>query len=185
MAAILLTPPAAEPLSLADAKAFLRADTGDDDALIAALLGAARQHIEALTRRALLLQTWRLVLDAWPRDGRIVPRIGPLKSLSAARIYDAAGNAHALDVVQFVVDGAGNAIAAPSFALPVPGRAFAGIELDVICGYGAAGDVPAGLIQALRMLLAHWFDNRVTRPDDSRIPADVAALLAPHRLLAL
>ena len=51
MSAILLTAPAAEPWSVADAKAFLRVEHDDDDAIIAALIAAARNHVEALTRR--------------------------------------------------------------------------------------------------------------------------------------
>ena len=35
---IILVPPASEPLSLAEAKALLRVDHGDDDAVIAALI---------------------------------------------------------------------------------------------------------------------------------------------------
>ncbi len=87
MSAILLAGPAAEPLLLPEAKAFLRIVHDDDDALIAALIAAARGQIEALTRRALLSQTWRIVLDRWPKDGRITPRIGPLRSVIAARVF--------------------------------------------------------------------------------------------------
>lgn len=186
MAAILLTPPVIEPLTLGEAKAFLRVEHGDDDDVIAALIAAARVHVEAMTRRALLAQTWRFVLDAWPRDGRFVPRIGPLRELAAARVLDADGTARVVDAEGLVVDIAANAIAAPCFALPVPGRATAGIALDVLCGYGAAAaDVPADLHQAVRLLLAHWYDHRVATADGAAVPASVSALLAPYRMLAL
>lgn len=88
MPAILLTPPASEPLSVADAKSYLRVEHEDDDAIIAALIASARHHVEALTRTGLITQTWRLVRDGWPVVGRIRPKLGPLRSLIAARIYN-------------------------------------------------------------------------------------------------
>src|SRR5436305_11484767 len=131
MPAILLIPPSAEPWSLSEAKAFLRVQHDDDDAVIAALIAAARGHVEALCRRALLVQRWRIVLDAWPANDRLDPRIGPLRSVIAARVYDHANNALAIDAGSFVVDAAANVIASPCWAVPVPGRGNAGIELDV------------------------------------------------------
>ena len=189
MSAIPLVPPAGEPLSLAEARQFLRVEHADDDAVITALIAAARAHVEALTRRALLTQTWRIVLDAWPAHGRISPRIGSLKTLLAVRVFDASGVAHALEVESFVVDAAANVIAAPCWALSAPGRSVAGIELDVICGFGAlASDVPADLIHALKILLAHWYDNRGLAPAGSAAasqPAGLHALIAPYRGLSL
>ena len=69
MSAILLNAPASEPVSLAEAKLFLRVEHDDDDDLIAALIAAARVQVEAQTRRALITQTWRLVRDVWPAGG--------------------------------------------------------------------------------------------------------------------
>jgi uncharacterized phiE125 gp8 family phage protein len=186
MSALLLAPPTREPLTLVETKAFLRVEHDDDDAVIAALIAAARVHVEGMTRRALLLQTWRFTLDAWPPSGCFAPRIGPLTTLVAARVHDASGEAHAIDTEQFVIDSGANVIAAPCFAIPAPGRAKAGLELDVICGFGAAAeDVPGDLRQALRMLIAHWYDNRVATGDGALAPAGVRALLAPYRMLAL
>jgi uncharacterized phiE125 gp8 family phage protein len=189
MSAILLVPPAAEPWSVAEAKAFLRVEHGDDDAIIAALIAAARGHVEALTRRALLVQRWRLVLDAWPLDGRLSLRMGPLRSMIAARVFDVANNAHSIDVATFVVDAAANVIASPCWALPLPGRFTAGIELDVELGFGAnAGDVPDALRHAIRMLVAHWYDNRglaAIGANVAMLPAGVGALIAPYRMLSL
>lgn len=188
MPSMLLTPPPGEPLSLAEAKQFLRVAHADDDAVISALIAAARAHVEAITRRMLLTQTWRLVLDAWPANGRIVLRSGPLQSVLAVQVFDADGGAQALEVARFVVDAAANAIAAPRGALPVPGRSQAGIALDVLCGYGAeAGDVPADLRQALRLLVAHSYEHRgITAVGGAvALPAGFHALIAPYRMLSL
>jgi uncharacterized phiE125 gp8 family phage protein len=189
MSAMLLVAPVAEPLSVAEAKSFLRIAHDDDDVLIAALIAAARGQVEALTRCGLLLQTWRVVRDAWPDDGRIALRIGPLRNVTAARLFDAAGHASALDVERFVVDAAQGVIAAPCWSLPTPGRAVAGIELDVEIGFGGnAADVPEPLRQALRLLVAHGYENRglvAIGASVAMLPAGLHALVAPYRGLSL
>ena len=63
----LITPPAAEPVSLAEAKHHLRVDFDEDDALIQALICAARQSAEMLTQRQLVTARWRMVLNALTR----------------------------------------------------------------------------------------------------------------------
>jgi len=189
MAATLLTPPATEPWTVADAKSFLRVEHDDDDALIAALIASARGQVEALTRRGLITQTWRLVLDGWPPDGRIAPRLAPLRAVTAARVYDAAGDAAAIDVERFVVDATTNAIAAPPWSLPPPGRTTAGIELDVTVGFGdSAPDVPDLLRHAVRTLVAHWYDNRglaAIGAGVAMLPGSVSAMIASYRVLSL
>jgi uncharacterized phiE125 gp8 family phage protein len=189
MSAILLNPPAAEPLSVAEAKSYLRVAHDDDDAIIAALIASARHHVEALTCTGLLTQTWRLILDGWPASGRIKARLGPLRSLTAARIYNESGGTTSLDLGRFVVDEAAGVIAAPGWSLPPPGRAVRGIELDVAIGYGdAPADVPQVLLQAIRMLVAHWYDNRGLASIGQSVammPPSVNAMIASHRVLSL
>ena len=75
MTAALITGPALEPVSLADVKAHLRVDTDDEDALLTAAIVSARVHVEAVTRRVLIEQSWRVYLDRWPRK-RIVTLAG-------------------------------------------------------------------------------------------------------------
>jgi len=71
----------------------------------------------------------------------------------------------------------------------VPGRALAGIEVDVAVGYGdAPGDVPQPLRQAIKLLVAHWYENRgliALGQPVAVLPASAAALLAPYRVLSL
>ena len=191
MPSILLTAPAVEPLSLADAKVYLRVAHDDDDDVIAALIAAARIHVEATTRRALITQTWRLTRDAWPRDGRIAVLPAPLRSLVAARVYDADGVAQTIDLQSFVLDiaAAPGVISFAPWSLTASGQAVAGIELDVELGYGDAdSDVPAPLRQAIRMLVAHWYENRAiaaTGEGAASLPVNLAAIVAPYRVASL
>jgi uncharacterized phiE125 gp8 family phage protein len=191
MSSILLTPPAVEPITLADAKAYLRVDNSDDDAVINALIAGARGHIEAQTRGALITQSWRLVRDAWPGDGRIAVVPSPLRQITAARVYRLDGTTQALDLQSFVSDIAATPaiISFLSWSLPVPGRPAAGIEIDVEVGYGdAPSDVPDPLRQAIKVLVAHWYENRgliALGQTLAVLPAMVPALIAPYRVLSL
>jgi len=189
MSAVLLTAPAAEPLSLADAKAFLRVEHDDDDIIIASLVASARNHVEALTRCGLITQTWRLALDRWPDNGRVAPKLGPLRALIAARVFNEANVPSSLDAASFVVDRAGGVIAAPCWSLPVPGRSTAGIELDIEIGFGdAASDVPPALLNAIRMLVVHWYENRslvAIGQTVAMMPASVNAMINSYRVLSL
>ena len=187
MSAILITAPADEPLSLSEAKAFLRVEHEDDDPVIMALIAAARLQVEAQTRRALLSQTWRVIRDAWPASGRIVMTPGPVRAVTAARVYDDAGVAQDIEPQSFVVNVAHSSLSFPPWAPPPPGRASAGIEIDVAVGYGDdAADVPEPLRQAIRMLVAHWYDHRgVVAAEGRALPQGVAALIAPYRMVSL
>ncbi len=189
MPSILLSGPAIEPWSVAEAKSFLRAENDDDDTVIASLIAAARSHVEAMTRCALIAQTWRFVLDRWPKDGCIRLGRGPLRTLVAARIYDSAGNASVVDAETFVLDRTAGVIAPSTWGLPAPGRATAGIELDVEIGFGTgATDVPDALRHAVRTLVAHWYENRgliAIGQSVAMMPASVSAMIASYRVQVL
>ncbi len=153
MSSILLAGPAAEPISLAEAKAYLRVEHDDDDDVIAALIAGSRIHVEAATRRALVTQTWRIVRDAWPTGGRIVVTPQPLRDVTAARVYRDDGTTQSIDLQAFVIDTASAVLAFAAWSLPTPGRSAAGIELDVDgrlwrrgrrAGAAAPGDPHAG-----------------------------------------
>lgn len=60
--------PTTEPVSLAQAKNYLRLDAGfvSDDAWIGDLVTSAREHIEKVTGRALAQRTFRQVMDSMP-----------------------------------------------------------------------------------------------------------------------
>lgn len=164
MTIYLLAGPAEEPVSLAEAKAFLRLDDTVEDTLVTTLVTAARLHVEGTTARALIAQTWRLVLDCWPAERSVRLPVAPLMSLTAVTAYDEAATPHDLDVGQFDVDVATPRLLVPAQLDGMPAlRARQGLQVDYVAGYGAdPEDVPADLKQAVLALVAYWFEHRDT-----------------------
>ena len=189
MTPLAIAPPAIEPVSLAEAKDFLRLLASDEDELLGTLITAARLMIEAASGRMLIDQGWRLVLDRWPAGGELRLPLSPVGSITAARVYDAAGSAQIVAASSLaLIEGTDPPLVAVSAALPVPGRDRAAIEIDVVAGFGATRDlVPAPLRQAVLRLACRWFEHRgdVVGRDATHLPAEVAALVAPFRRLKL
>ena len=191
MPSILLAGPAVEPITLSEAKQFLRVEHNDDDDIIAALIAGSRIQVETQTRRALITQSWRLTRDVWPAAGWVALLPVPVNTLDAARVARSDGTTLALDIAGFALDKS-DAPARLSFVHgvpPAPERRAAGIEIDITCGYGDAGaNVPEPLRHAIRLLVAHWYENRgivAAGGEVAVLPQSVAALIAPYRLLAL
>jgi uncharacterized phiE125 gp8 family phage protein len=194
VSAALITPPAIEPVTLAEAKAHLRlsAEGGPEDDLIAALLVAARIHVERATRLMLIAQTWRLYRDDWPEGGVLTLRLNPVIGIGAITVYDRDGAPQELPATAYRLDAAARParIALLGAAGPLtPGAPLNGVEIDVTAGYGASGiDVPQPLRLAIMMLATRWYEGRDGFFTDA-VPGDVAdafeALIAPFRVVRL
>ncbi len=135
MTSTLIAGPGEEPVTLAEAKAFCRIDGSDEDALVEALIAAARLQVESLTGRALVTQSWRLTLTC-------APRLVELPVIPVASLLAAPEGA--------VLQGDAVLLAEPVDEL----------SIDYTAGYGDAADVPADLKQAVLTLVAYWYENR-------------------------
>lgn len=187
MALVLTSAPASEPITLEEAKAHLRIDTADEDALIASLILTSRLHIEAALTIALTTQSWRLVLDRWPKSASVIVPVHPLQSVAVVRTLAADGTPKVVPPSSYLVDVASTPgrLIRTGTTLPQPGRSSGGIEIEFTAGYGAEpGSVPAPIRQAMLLLVAHWYEHRdpieIGAPE-AAIPHAVSRLLAPFR----
>ena len=179
-----LLPPAVEPVTLAEAKAHLRLDAGDEDALLSGLIRAARLHLESLTGLCLISRPMRLYLDDWP-ETRVIPIArGPVQSIEGVTVYDAAGMPVEVDASGYVLDGAARPARLVLPGRPATARALNGIEIDFTAGFGETGaDVPDTLKRALLLHVAAMFELRgVLALDDQpgAVPQGYERLIAPH-----
>jgi uncharacterized phiE125 gp8 family phage protein len=185
MTPLALTPPAQEPVSLAEARAFLRLDQTEEDDLLTTLITAARLMVEAASGRLLVDQAWRIVLDRWPDGGEIRLPLSPIGAVTAARVYDALGVAQPVAATALELDRAADPpVLRIVGEVPEIGRLRGAIEIDLVAGFGpTAQSVPALLRQAVLRLAARWFEHRgdVVGRDAEALPTEIMALIAPFR----
>jgi uncharacterized phiE125 gp8 family phage protein len=183
MIPILIDGPAVEPVSLSEMRAYLRrTDTAEDD-LLAGLVKAARLMVEAASGRILVEQSWQLMLDRWPTGRAIALPLAPLIGIDRVRVFDAQAQPTDLPVSMVEADPASDPprILVDESA-PEPGRPARGILIDLRVGFGArAEDVPASLRLAVKIMVAHWFENRGDVAGAQSLPGEASALTAPFR----
>jgi uncharacterized phiE125 gp8 family phage protein len=190
MSVFLVTPPAIEPVTLAEARAHLRIDGTDDDDYLAAMISAARMQVETGIRRVLIDQTWRICRDDWPSAGRLDLPIGPVRSIASVVAWTADGEQVVFAASTYALDAASTPARLKLAASPPPGlRAMNGLEIDLVAGYGPSGiDVPQPLRQAIMILVARWYENREGYAYGV-VPSSIAdafeALIAPFRRMRL
>jgi uncharacterized phiE125 gp8 family phage protein len=192
MALVMTAGPATEPISLAETKAHLRIDGSDEDALLSSLIVAARAFVEKALARALITEIWSLYLDAWPRSGWIALPIAPVQSVTAVRVYDPEDVASVVETGSYSVDALSEParlVLSSGAAQMLPPRRLNAYEVAFTAGYGDdASDVPEPIRQALKLLVAHWFEHRepvVLGELPQEVPATVAGLLLPYRRVLL
>lgn len=188
MPLILMSGPAVEPVSLSEAKLHCRIDSETEDTLLSSLILAARLHIEQQLDLALISQSWSFYLDQWPENDHVELPLAPLMNVQSIKTYNAADEATSVDLADYSIDTASRR---PRIAFnsgvsqPFPGRSINGIGIAFTAGYGAAADdVPMPIRQALKMLVAHWYEARepvVIAQHAESVPATVASLIAPYR----
>ncbi|QND52396.1 hypothetical protein HB779_11120 [Phyllobacterium sp. 628] len=155
-----LTPPAVEPVALAELRQFLRLQGENDDALVSGLLKAARETLEAQTGLALIRQSLRLYIDRWPTDGRIRIARYPVQSVICITAYQRDGTPINIPKSDIWIDAASRPACLHLSELGRESK-LAGIEIDFVAGFGETGaDVPDALKHALMTLVAHWYEFR-------------------------
>ncbi|QJW94699.1 head-tail connector protein [Frigoriglobus tundricola] len=202
----LTTPPAAEPLTLAQAKAHLNVSPGvtADDDLITDLIRAAREQTELETGRRWMTQTltmsWhtfpyrddpgmKFASDYWPGmvpgyyPVLILP-YEPVQSIVSLTYFDPNG------VPQTLTEGTDFLTwldHSPPLAYPYPGKLWpftqtsrlGAVSCQFVAGYASADQVPARVRSAMKLAIGYWYEHR----GDSDDPTELGLPLGAVRLL--
>ena len=204
------TPPAVEPVTLAEARLHLRIDTVDDDAIIEELTTAAREWVEDFLGRSLITQQLEQALDDWPRqpssrgtllasapshlgldEGPINLWRGPVQSVQSVTYTLEDGTDVVLDDSTYDVDTyLDRILLAPDTSWPSDVlRRGSAIVVRYTAGYGTTpASVPRMYRACIKLLLGHLYVNREAvsdGPTPNELPMGLRRLLGLTRAHAL
>jgi len=196
MITTIVTSPPVEPIDLDETKEHLRVTSSDDDSMIFGLIQASREHIEAITRRALVQQTWKMYLQDWPCGDSFEIPYPPLQSITSIKYTDSDDTQTTWTSTYYEVDTdsePGRVILAygetwPSTTLHPKNP----IEIIFVAGYSASSDSPpdyrVNIPEAIKNAMKLDIENRYyrdTRDYMGKLEEVRDSILMPYRIFTL
>ena len=187
-----------EPVSLAELKDHCRVDYDTDDELLSALIVDATDHVEQVTGLSLVSKTVDYYADAFPYgDNPIVLPFPPLVSVTSVTYYDSADTLQTWDSAEYTVDTNpqyyGLIYPARQSSYPSARIYPSSVIVEYVAGYTDSGsgdpadNVPESLKLAVKLLAAHFYENREATIMDSfslsAMPLGFQSLIANYRVM--
>lgn len=171
-----VTAPVSEPVSLAEAKLYLRVDGSAEDTLIADLIVAARLSAEDYLRSSLITQSWKLAHDDYIQE-RIALAMGPVSSISSITMVARDGTTQVVSANAYYLNAAGDGVMVDNVVF--------GNRVDIVyvTGYGDSTKVPTPIKLGMLAHIAAMYDARGV--GESALPAQSIAFYAPFRRIYL
>lgn len=168
--------PLSEPVTLQDAKEYLRIDIDKDDMRISKLIIVARKAAEQYMRRTLITRSWRILYYKHLAKRIILP-MHPVQLLTNVSLFTTSGKKYELTADSYDFAPGSNIIY--FYATPISSRA----SISYIAGYG---DKPEDIPDPVRFgLLRHIEQIYDGRAGQSYLPENVMALYKPYRVLSI
>ena len=188
---VCVAPPAVDPVSLAEVKKHLRIEHSEEDTLIPAYISAAVSHLDGwsgVLGRCLVTQDWEERFERFGGVFRLV--LGPVAEIVSIIVHSIDGATRTLAPETYVlrVDALGAFVAPAGGTGWVTSSGDDSIVIRYRCGTEAA-KVPAAIRGAILLMVGDLYRYRETvalGPSSSiAMAADVAAMLAPYRLVLI
>lgn len=188
MSLIVITPPATEPVTLAEARGHCRIDGPADDALLARYIIAAREAVEHELQRSVVSKTYELTLDEFPAGTILLPMAPAVPgstnlSVTSVKYTDSADVEQTIAGSSYTLDGYGHQPRlVPTNGWPTPKDAPNAVRVRYVSG-PPAGEVPSSIVAWMLLHVAAAYENRealVTAGSPQVLPS-AARLLDPYR----
>jgi uncharacterized phiE125 gp8 family phage protein len=157
----LITPPASEPVTLAEATLQLRVDTTDEDTLIAGFIKAAREHAEQIMRRSIMPQTWEKTLDKFPEQK--IELLNPsIIAVESVKYIDSTGAEITLATDSYYLDKdsePGYLYLANGYEWPETAEVANAVRVRYTAGYANAAAVPEAIKVWILLAVEHIYDR--------------------------
>lgn len=160
-----LSPALDEPVSWSEFAEHSRIDSTGDKDLVEALLQSARELYEVHSRRTVAARSFRLALDKFPNGARALTLPGPpLIAVEGIEYINGDGDVTTWDSTSYQVD----TWSEPGRVRPTGAQSWPSVKVNTLgaarilfrAGYPTPEEVPERVKAAIRLLTAHWYENR-------------------------
>jgi len=152
------------PVSVESCKLDLKIQHNADDTLLEDYIAAAAALVggkSGIVGKVLTAEIWELKLSS--ASGCVVLPLSPVQSITSISYFDAENTAQTLDVADFYLYGdEDSALIEPKTNVVWP-AVYArrdAITIRFVAGFGTADDIPKNITRAIRLIVAHWYENR-------------------------
>ncbi len=170
------SPPATEPITLSEAKLFLRVDDTIEDTLISNLIATARKAAETYTRRSLITQSWKISYDDYaPSKIRLFNC--PVQSITSVASIARDSNQTVLAASKYYLNAGKDRLIIDTALISHR------VEIIYVTGYGnSASDIPENIRQGMLSHIARLFEKR---SEDVPLGAASKSLYDSYRIVRL
>jgi uncharacterized phiE125 gp8 family phage protein len=160
----LITAPTVEPVSLAELIAHARISGTAENAILTRNIAAAREVVEAITHRALITQTWELIMPlSWAQQAIDIAK-PPLQSITSIKVLDwddAETEQTASTYLALTKTTPGRVLLKDGESWPTSDRDIDNFIIRFVAGYGdTSADVPQKLREAVLEVATRITENR-------------------------
>jgi len=161
--------PSIEPVSIPEQQYHISLNSDvspEDDSMIEDNIKSAREHVENITRRALLTQTWDYYLDRFPAENAFKLPFGNLKTVTHVKYTDSAGTQTTMTAgTDYIVETNGDQCGRIVLPYGVSWPSFTAypsnpIVVRYVCGWTTAVSVPSTIRSAVKMIALDLYENR-------------------------
>lgn len=155
--------PAAEPVTLDEAKTQLRVDANTEDELIQSLISVARRKVELETGRILISQTVKAYWDKWPAAGVLYLPVYPAAVITHVKYADEDGALQTWASSNYTEDLVGmtpRIVIKPDSDAPDVGTFPNAVQVTYTAGGATIATVPAEIKHSILTTLTMLYERR-------------------------
>ncbi len=176
------------PVSVENCKLDLKIQHNADDELLEDYIAAACALVggkDGIVGKVLTAENWALKIAG--ASGCVVLPLSPVQSIVSITYFDAENTAQTLDVDDFYLYGdEDSAFIEPKTGVNWPAvfNRRDAITIEFVAGFGAVDNVPKNITRAIRLIVAHWYENRtavLVGVTAQELPIAVQSLLGVSR----
>lgn len=176
------------PVAVESCKLDSKIECDEDDLLLEDYIAAACALVggkDGIVGKILTAETWDLKLGAV--SGCVVLPLSPVKSIASITYFDVDNQSQSLDVDDFYLYGdEDSAFIEPKSGVSWPSlyNRRDAITIRFVAGFGDPVDVPKNITRAIRLIVAHWYENRsavLVGETAQELPLAVESLLGISR----